>query len=248
MVWYCLAGKKYDESPNDVRNNYYFYSKGNVIYTGAGHNPVTSDDEIKLFVNAIVAAANVAAVEPEVNFVKSLNTSAETESVRYYMTDQANWTAGSDEGNVLNKDEELYFNVKDYNMVSADLTSNNAVNMTVDFYIDSEKGEVIQNCPEAMANKTVVSLNSAIAELLPSGSENTVKLGEDGTFHLTSNNAYGFKIRDIEQYLKKADTSYNENCTVYVKVTSTVNLYGKSIVNHSWASIDLKHRQLFDLD
>lgn len=82
------------------------------------------------------------------------------------MTDQANWTAGSDEGNVLNKDEELYFNVKDYNMVSADLTSNNAVNMTVDFYIDSENGEVIQNCPEAMANKTVVSLNSAIAELL----------------------------------------------------------------------------------
>lgn len=248
VVWYCLAGGKYDESPNDVRNNYYFYSKGNVIYTGAGHNPVTGDDEIKLFVNAMVAAANVAAVEPEVNFVKSLNTSAEPESVRYYMTDQANWTAGSDEGNVLNKDEELYFNVKDYNMVSADLTSNNAVNMTVDFYIDSEKGEVIQNCPEAMANKTVVSLNSAIAELLPSGSENTVKLGEDGTFHLTSNNAYGFKIRDIEQYLKKADTSYNENCTVYVKVTSTVNLYGKAIVNHSWASIDLKHRQLFDLD
>lgn len=248
VVWYCLAGGKYDESPNDVRNNYYFYSKGNVIYTGAGHNPVTGDDEIKLFVNAMVAAANVAAVEPEVNFVKSLNTSAEPESVRYYMTDQANWTTGSDEGNVLNKDEELYFNVKDYNMVSADLTSNNAVNMTVDFYIDSEKGKVIQNCPEAMANKTVVSLNSAIAELLPSGSENTVKLGEDGTFHLTSNNAYGFKIQDIEQYLKKADTSYNENCTVYVKVTSTVNLYGKSIVNHSWASIDLKHRQLFDLD
>ena len=250
VVWYCLAGGKYDESPNDVRNNYYFYSKGNVIYTGAGHNPVTGDDEIKLFVNAMVAAANVAAVEPEVNFVKSLNTSAETESVRYYMTDQANWTAGSDEGNVLNKDEELYFNVKDYNMVSADLTSSNAVNMTVDFYIDStaENAATLDNCPAAMANKKVVSLNTAIAELLPSGSENTVQLGEDGTFHLTSNNAYGFKIPDIEQYLKKADTSYNENCTVYVKVTSTVNLYGKSIVNHSWASIDLKHRQLFDLD
>ena len=100
-------------------------------------------------------------------------------------------------------------------MVSADLTSNNAVNMTVDFYIDSENGEVIQNCPGSMANKKVVSLNSAIAELLPSGSENTVKLGEDGTFHLTSNNVYGFKIPVIEQYLKKADTSYNENCTIY---------------------------------
>lgn len=48
VVWYCLSGSGsvYSESPNDARNNYYFYSKGNVIYTGAGHSKVDGDEEI----------------------------------------------------------------------------------------------------------------------------------------------------------------------------------------------------------
>ena len=71
VVWYCLADKLYANSPNDVRNNYYFYSKGNVIYTGAGHSKVDGDEEIQLFINAMVAAANVTAVKPEVDFVDS---------------------------------------------------------------------------------------------------------------------------------------------------------------------------------
>ena len=33
-----------------MRNNYYLYSKGNVIYTGAGHSAVTGDDEISAVV------------------------------------------------------------------------------------------------------------------------------------------------------------------------------------------------------
>lgn len=56
VVWYCLRGDYYDKSPNDVRNNYYFYSKGNVIYTGAGHSTVNNEKEIELFINAMVAA------------------------------------------------------------------------------------------------------------------------------------------------------------------------------------------------
>ena len=168
------------------------------------------------------------------------------------MTDQSSWTSeeASDGGNVLEKDEELYFNVKDYNMVSANLSSGNATNMTVDFYIDSdsENAKVLQDCPQEMKSKKVISLNSVIGELTPYGSKESVKLGDDGSFHLTENNAYGLNISNIEQYLKKADNSYNENCTVYVKVTSTVNLYGQIITNTSWSSIDLKQRQLFEMD
>ena len=252
VVWYCLSEKKYSDSPNDVRNNYYFYSKGNVIYTGAGHSVVKDKDEVRLFVNAMVAAANVAAVEPEIHFVKALDPSAETESSRYYMTDQSSWVSGTDadSGNVLEQDEELYFNVKDYNMVSADLSSGNTANMTVDFYIDSESenARILDDCPPEMTNKKVVSLNSVIQELIPYGSDERVSLGSDGSFHLTENNAYGLNISNIEQFLKKADHSYNESCTVYVKVTSTVNLYGKIITNTSWSSIDLKQRQLFEMD
>lgn len=152
VVWYCLKGSTdtngnnyngengYSQSPNDVRNNYYFYSKGNVIYTGAGHSKVNQEDEIKLFINAIVAAANVSTVDPDVNFVSELNPAAQVETSRYYMTDQSNWTADSaDQGNVLEKDMQFYLNVKDYNMVSASLGSEDegTEDMNVQFFIDT---------------------------------------------------------------------------------------------------------------
>lgn len=62
-----------------------------------------------------------------------------------------------------------------------------------------------------------------------------------------NNNAFGFTINNIEQYLKKQN-AYKENCRLYVRVSSTVYLYGEDKTNTVWASIDLKHRQLFDLD
>ena len=113
VVWYCLPNGAYGSSTNDARNDYYFYSKGNVIYTGAGHSNIDKVDEIQLFINAIVAAANVTAVKPEVSFIKSLNPAAEKETTQYYTTDQPIW---SEETNTLEQDMELYFNVKDYNL------------------------------------------------------------------------------------------------------------------------------------
>lgn len=148
VVWYCLANNTlYNQSPNDVRNNYYFYSRGNVIYTGVSHSTVSNEEEIKLFINAMVAAANVTAVDPEVNFVEGLNPTADIEKTRYYSTDQSAWTDG--ETNVLEKTMDFYVNVKDYNMVSTDLNQEDVEKqeMTLQFYIDSENGEEIQDAP-----------------------------------------------------------------------------------------------------
>ncbi len=65
VVWYSL-GKDDGSAPygakNDVRNNYYIYSVGNITYTGLGHrnrsgtNYGVTDEEAKLFVNTMVAA------------------------------------------------------------------------------------------------------------------------------------------------------------------------------------------------
>lgn len=261
VVWYCLGSRKaenenqkvdyYANSYNDVRNNYYFYSKGNVIYTGAGHSWVHDSDEMKLFVNAMVAAANVAAVKPEVDFVKSLNENAQKETVRYYMTDQTSWnTETAADGNVLEKNMELYFRVKDYNMVSADLTVSAPAQMTVNLYIDDEqKGTCLSGAdvPEELKNKKVSPLTEP---LTPCGEGKAKIEAKQGTFHLEENNTYGFTVPAIEQYLKKTDSSgeYKSNCKVYVKVTSTIKLYGKDVTSTSWAPINLKQRQLFDLD
>ena len=82
-------------------------------------NMVTQESEIKLFINAMVAAANVTAVEPEIDFVDRLDPTADVETTRYYATDQSSWI--DDQANVLENSMDFYVNVKDYNMVSADL-------------------------------------------------------------------------------------------------------------------------------
>lgn len=256
VVWYCLTNNYYSNSPNDVRNNYYFYSKGNVIYTGAGHKQVTEQQEIKLFINAMVAAANVTAVEPEVHFVKSLNPAAEIENTRYYMTDQSIWSQG--EENILEKDMELYFNVKDYNMVSADLSQDDIDNqeMTVKLYIDDTNGSELsdENVPAEIKGKKLRDITAQISALKEyngsSDKTKVVNLGADNQFHLAKNNAFGFNIANIEEdYLRdKQNGGYYNNKKIYVMVTSTVYLYGEEKSTSSVASIDLRQRRLFDMN
>ena len=247
VAWYCLTDNYYKNSPNDVRNNYYLYSKGNVIYTGAGHRRVQNDDEIKLFINTIVAAANVTAVKPEVNFVKTLNPAAETESTRFYMTDQTSWDSG--EANTLEENMDFYINVRDYNMVSADLSQEelDKQEMTVQFYIEDENGSVEDGCP---TTKNVSDITAQIGSLSGYGNIGTIESGSDGKFHLSQNSAYALKVSDIEQYLRNQNGSngYKESCKLYAKVSSTVYLYGQEHTSTVWSSIDLKQRQLFELD
>ena len=247
VAWYCLTDNYYNNSPNDVRNNYYLYSKGNVIYTGAGHRRVQNDDEIKLFINTIVAAANVTAVKPEVNFVKTLNPAAETESTRFYMTDQTLWDSG--EANTLEENMDFYINVRDYNMVSADLSQEelDKQEMTVQFYIEDENGSVEDGCP---TTKNVSDITAQIGSLSGYGNIGTIESGSDGKFHLFQNSAYALKVSDIEQYLRNQNGSngYKESCKLYAKVSSTVYLYGQEHTSTVWSSIDLKQRQLFELD
>ncbi len=82
VVWYCLEGASnrsfsndiYKRSPNDVRNNYYIYNKGNITYSGVGHSSVMdkgSVEEIKLFVNTMIAAYRAGLQNPEVTFRES---------------------------------------------------------------------------------------------------------------------------------------------------------------------------------
>lgn len=251
VVWYCLTGSSYSNSPNDARNNYYFYSKGNVIYTGAGHSTVNQDEEIELFINAMVAAANVTAVDPDIDFVDTLSPNADTETTRYYATDQTSWS--EDGNNVLEDSMDFYVNVKDYNMVSADLNQADLDNqeMTLEFFIDSDKGAVQDGAP---TTSKIQNITEALGSLTDYDGAVT-KVGSDHKFHLTQNNAFKLTLSNPEQYLRTTGSatsgkknSYRTNCKLYVRVTSTVYLYGEPKTSTSWASIDLKQRQLFELN
>ena len=250
VVWYTLAGGKYDNSPRDARNQYYFYSKGNVIYTGAGHKKVGDcEEEVNLFINAITAAANVTAVEPKASFVKGMNPNAGVETTKYYMTDQTTW---NDEQNVVNNDIDLYLNIKEYNMVSADLSQSDLdkQEMTIKFYIENENGTEQTDGPEGVKLKDITDKINTIWEY--GGSKDGIKVSNDKMFHTKNSSVYSLKLSGVEAYLKKTEENgtktYKNNCKVYAKVSSTVYLYGKANTRTVWTSINLKQRQLFDLD
>ena len=88
-VWYTLGANylssrpevdagfaRYDSglfaaSPHDGMNNYFLYSKGNVFYTGAGHERVVgvlkdNNDERKLFINVIVNSVTKGTKKPKI--------------------------------------------------------------------------------------------------------------------------------------------------------------------------------------
>ncbi len=83
MVWYTLDGSAsvegingsslYNYANRDGANNYYIYSKGNITYSGAGHQQSDAEnftaDELKLFINTMVAAIKAANNPPEVKIL-----------------------------------------------------------------------------------------------------------------------------------------------------------------------------------
>lgn len=264
VVWYTLAGGKYDNSPRDARNQYYFYSKGNVIYTGAGHKKVGDcEEEVNLFINAITAAANVTAVEPKASFVKAWDPNAGVKTTEYYMTDQALWNG---DANLVNKDNlDLYLNIKEYNMVSASLNQEDLKKqeMTIQFYIEDENGGTEQEIGGQKVILTDITRDineiqkySKTDDKTDSKTDDVVHVSPDGIFHTTYSSVYALNVSRIkskdgsglEYYLKKPDNTYRNNCKVYAKVSSTVYLYGKANTRTVWTSINLKQRQLFDLD
>ncbi len=137
VVWYTLnstdgydgAEGLYEASPNDVRNNYYIYNKGNITYSGAGHYVISSDTEIKLFINTMIAAYNAQLKLPEVSFVDNAEYDAEeienitipydaaltTEVASQIdpMADNIAYTADGNSGTV-----KAYFNVYDGNLTA----------------------------------------------------------------------------------------------------------------------------------
>lgn len=113
VVWYCISSNDtndwndaYDYSPNDVRNNYYIYNKGNITYTGVGHNGNLTIDEKKLFINTFVAAYRAGVKDPSLRIVDGPSVNApDLEQVNIPFDDsQASDTY------------RVYFQIKDNNL------------------------------------------------------------------------------------------------------------------------------------
>lgn len=256
VVWYCLSKKQnsddasYQNSPNDVRNNYYFYSKGNVIYTGVGHLSGITDTERNLFANAVIAAANVTAVDPEATFLDDFDPVASQEEYRYYIPDRLKASEAGDTSNILDGDNTFCIRIRDYNMVASNLsnTDSNANSLTMELYIEDDKNgkEMNINGESVKVSKISVSGKADILKKYSDGQ--TITVDQEGQFKLQGNDTFQFSLNDMESYLKGINTTYKKECRIFAKVDSTVTLYGVTANKETWTSVSLKPRQLFDLD
>lgn len=126
VVWYCLSNSNndsydyrynnlYSSSPNDVRNNYYIYNKGNITYTGAGHRYFGNNEyEVKLFINTMVAAYRATISAPEISVTNGFDNE---EGVSFVYVD-SDFTENSS----VSKEEDMVkisFTVKDDSIVSS---------------------------------------------------------------------------------------------------------------------------------
>lgn len=121
VVWYCLAGgsqsdnpltnwilpNTYDYMTNDVTNQYYIYSRGNVTYSGAGHSVQTAAEK-KLFVNTMVAAFRPVQAAPIVEITDSTGTKAGVTSI--YLPADDGYLKASGFGNDTNRN--IYFKLQ----------------------------------------------------------------------------------------------------------------------------------------
>ena len=113
VVWYCLSDVNgsasddfYQATPNDVRNNYYIYNKGNVTYSGVGHSKVTNDIEMQLFVNTMVAAYNAGLHAPKVVYKEGTGQDAATIDYIYLPYDVAIYE-------FIDNTADIYFDISD---------------------------------------------------------------------------------------------------------------------------------------
>ena len=122
IVWYTLASRQsmknnpaseYNLAPRDVRNNYYIYTKGNITYSGVGHDKVTGREEMKLYVNTLIAAYKAAMVPPSIEFKETGDPDAAEKTVSYISYDVSSDAINN--GVVTGDKEKVYFTPVDYN-------------------------------------------------------------------------------------------------------------------------------------
>lgn len=227
VVWYCLGSVTnngtetpdiYEASPNDVRNNYYIYSKGNVMYTGMGHNEGgsvwnTEQEawELKLFVNTIIASYRQAEKAPVVTILNGNSIDSGEKKYEYLLYDEA--MQETEEKAPVEKDLTLYYTFKEPNLVATDKK------ISVKYYVGNEKE------PLDVTTRLVVG-------------DSEREIAND---QLVSGQVYAITIKD---YYKYRDEDHPD---ITVEINSKFDYYGKSADQTGSATLRTIKNVLFEL-
>lgn len=255
VVWYCISGVAggnykdtniYNITPNDVVNNYYIYTMGNVTYSGAGHSTPSKESEIKLFVNTMIAAYNAGVTAPSVRFKDK--SGSKIQSV-YMLYDPVNHIVLDDKNNGT---ISVNFQADDYNILAG------GQQLCVEFY---------KSCADDTAGSiSVDGITGKVLRLKMDG-ENGLKItdsngnvispiernGVMNCYPITNGATYTLKYSSDEMGLFRTDTSgtiLNEGAqasTIYARVY-TVYDSGSKVTPCGIAELSISAQELFELD
>ncbi len=113
--YYALSGK-------DALNNYYIYSKGNITYSGAGHAPVTGEDELKLFVNTVVKAYGSLNNAPDIQVDNAVSLGSNVYEKYLRSLDDYRSSLTSDDEKLLREGSKITFTATDIDMGASTTT------------------------------------------------------------------------------------------------------------------------------
>lgn len=255
VVWYCISGVAdgnykntniYNITPNDVVNNYYIYTMGNVTYSGAGHSTPSKDAEIKLFVNTMIAAYNAGVTAPSVSFKDK--SGSKIQSV-YMLYDPVNHIVLDDKNNGT---ISVNFQADDYNILAG------GQQLCVEFYkscaddtsgaisVDGITGKVLRLKTDGEDGLKITDSNGNV--ILP-----IERNGVKNCYPITNGATYTLKYSSDEMGLFRTDTSgtiLNEGAqasTIYARVY-TVYDSGSKVTPCGIAELSISAQELFELD
>ena len=258
VVWYCISGVAdgnykntniYNITPNDVVNNYYIYTMGNVTYSGAGHSTPSKDAEIKLFVNTMIAAYNAGVTAPSVSFKDK--SGSKIQSV-YMLYDPVNHIVLDDKNNGT---ISVNFQADDYNILAG------GQQLCVEFYkscaddtsgaisVDGITGKVLRLKTDGEDGLKITDSNGNV--ILP-----IERNGVMNCYPITNGATYSLKFSSDEMGLFSTDTSgtsgtiLNEGAqasTIYARVY-TVYDNGSKVTPCGIAELSISAEELFELD
>ena len=255
VVWYCISGVAdgnykntniYNIIPNDVVNNYYNYTMGNVTYSGAGHSTPSKESEIKLFVNTMIAAYNAGVTAPSVRFKDK--SGSKIQSV-YMLYDPVNHIVLDDKNNGT---ISVNFQADDYNILAG------GQQLCVEFYkscaddtsgaisVDGITGKVLRLKTDGEDGLKITDSNGNV--ILP-----IERNGVKNCYPITNGATYTLKYSSDEMGLFSTDTFgtiLNEGAqasTIYARVY-TVYDSGSKVTPCGIAELSISAQELFELD
>ncbi len=218
VVWYCINSVRNNDnnvyciSPLDVRNNYYIYNKGNITYSGVGHSKVTGEEEMKLFINTMVAAYRTGLHAPDLAIVDSYDSNARKARNLYVSYDDqiqkmvsANATdpdlAGLNKNSDIDNYVELYFTADQVSLVQNASAIDHNLYAKV-FYSDDASTESLEYTPDSANGNYYLNGRTFVEgryKRVGNGYQE-VASGEKGDYAKIENNYYKCNFRKIREF------------------------------------------------